>query len=155
MALGVYRNTGVCKDLNSFTPTVRGDVRRVRQVSPQPGGGRDLLGPDRPVGQPEQQAHPRAENPAVRSSAHGRRVPAPPLSRRSAACLRVFITAPPSPSLLHAAPRLLRERGGNTERQQPDQHLHRREDVLLEPGHAFSAAGSVPPGREAASLESM
>lgn len=46
-----------------------------------------------------------------------------------------------SPLVVFAAPGLLRERGRHPERQQPHQHLHGWQDVLLEPGHAFSAAG--------------
>lgn len=54
-----------------FLPPVRGDVSRVRKVSPQPGGGRDVLGTDCLVGQQEQQAHPCSENPSVCSRTHG------------------------------------------------------------------------------------
>ena len=47
------------------------DVCGVRQVPPQRGGGRDLLGADRPLGQPEQQEDPRAAYPPVSGRAHG------------------------------------------------------------------------------------
>ena len=34
---------------------------------------------------------------------------------------------------VYAAPCVLRERGGHTERSQPDQRVHRWQDVLMEP----------------------
>lgn len=69
-------------------------------------------------------------------------------SETSNACGRRFAFHPSrrlhlfSPSVF-AAPSLLCERGGHPERQQPDQHLHRWQDVLLEPGHALSATGHL------------
>lgn len=40
------------------------------------------------------------------------------------------------------APSVLRECGRHTERQQPDHRVHRRQDVLLESGHALPASGT-------------
>lgn len=47
-------------------------------------------------------------------------------------CLNVFVCVAPS---------VLRERGWHPERQQPDHCVYRRQDVLLESGHAFPATG--------------
>lgn len=46
-----------------------------------------------------------------------------------------------------AAPSILCERGGHPERQQPDHRVYRRQDVLLESGHALPAAGTEPSHR--------
>lgn len=45
---------------------------RLRQVSPQPGGGRDLLGTDRLVGQPQSPSDARPKDPPVCCSTHGK-----------------------------------------------------------------------------------
>lgn len=48
-------------------------------------------------------------------------------------CLYLFVCVAPS---------VLRERGRHPERQQPDHCVYGRQDVLLESGHAFPAAGT-------------
>lgn len=50
--------------------SVRGDVSRLCQVSPQPSCWRHLLGTDCLMGQPQQQANPGPENPAVCRCTH-------------------------------------------------------------------------------------
>lgn len=42
-----------------------------------------------------------------------------------------------------AAPSVLRKRGRHPERQQLDYCVYRRQDVLLESGHALPAAGNT------------
>lgn len=53
-----------------FLSPVRGDVCWVCKVSPQPGGGWDVLWTDCPMGQQEQQAYPCPKNPPVCSCTH-------------------------------------------------------------------------------------
>lgn len=120
--------------------TVRRHVRRVRQVPPQRGGRGHILGADRAVGQQEQQEDAGAEDSPVRRSAYGTlKHPTHEAGLPSQQKSQSVLLTP----LVSAAPGLLRECGGNPERQQPDQHLHRWQDVLLESGHALSAAGHL------------
>ena len=61
----------------AIVSAVANHVQLLRQIPPQPGAGWDVLGSDRAVGQPRQQAHPRAANPPLGLSAHGQFAPCP------------------------------------------------------------------------------
>lgn len=84
------------------------------------------------MGQQEQQEDAGAEDAAVGRSPHG---------TVETGMASICDTFGPLTQTFPTAPGLLRECGGHPERQQPHQHLHRRQDVLLESGHAVPAAG--------------
>jgi len=67
----------------------------------------------------------------------------PPISLMAHVCLCVCVYMCVFLCLcVCAAPSVLRERGRHTECQQPDHCVDRRQDVLLEPGHAVPATGT-------------
>ena len=53
-----------------FFPPVCCDVHLLRQLPPKPGDWWNLLGSDRPVGQPQHKAYSSAEDPTLSSCSH-------------------------------------------------------------------------------------
>lgn len=121
---------------SSSDPAVCRYVSIVRKVPPEHRARWHILGADCSVGQQEQQEDPGAKDSPVSSSTHGI-VSTCGLNLVSVQ-LHLHFTV-----VVFAAPGVLCKCSRHPERQQPDQHFHGWQDVLLESGYALSATGSI------------
>lgn len=106
------------------------------------------------MGQQEQQTHPCSENSSVCSCTHSNALELTPLcvythivffllSLPLSLVFLVSVCCLNCALLLCSASSLLCERGRNPKRKQPDQYFHWWQNVLLEPGHALPATGTL------------